>query len=349
MFSSSILLFCSFFQIGDGIQPSGPGLLPAVSPRQQRQVEPVVSPAQPLPPTVPGHFTTGILELPTHNRVVLAAPERAVLRVLQTELRDAEGNIVRNSEGNMVMVPIRRGMNVFAGQVVANFDDLELHATKKINQAQLEVALSEKEKEIEVTYAAWGVAVAKQEYEGMVAGNKIVARTFPEMDVLKARLSYIQAEANLELQKYNIQEVKTREVAVRESELERTEVQIHNRKLIAPIDGMIVNVGAAEGMWLREGDPVVEIVQLDTMWVRVAIPIGQYQISELDGKQATVRVRFANGKTETFEGPVFFCDPTVKAGNTFDIYIELQNRRVGNYWILQPGHGGGSVDTVIAL
>jgi hypothetical protein len=110
---------------------------------------------------------------------------------------------------------------------------------------------------------------------------------------------------------------------------------------------MVVEIKAAEGEWLREGDPVLEIVQLDTLWVSVDVLIKDYEISDVDGKSAVVQVVLANGKTETFQGTVVFCNPVIEAGDAFKAYIEIQNRRVGNYWLLQPGRRG--IDITIAL
>jgi multidrug efflux pump subunit AcrA (membrane-fusion protein) len=246
------------------------------------------------------------------------------------------------------MIPITKGMHVFAGQVLGTLDDRELYSILKINQAQLEVAKAERDKSIEKVLAAQSVLVAMAEVQMMHEVNKRVERAYPEAEIRRAELVVAQAQTNLELQKYNIDEIKTREVIVRESELERTEVQIGLRKLVAQIDGMIVKIDAAEGEWLREGDPVLEIVQLDTLLVRVQVDAKEFGISDLDGKQAVIHVPFANGRTETFQGTVIFCNPLVQAGsNTLEVDIEVQNRRVGNFWQLLPGFEG--VDIVIPL
>jgi multidrug efflux pump subunit AcrA (membrane-fusion protein) len=266
---------------------------------------------------------------------------------LTTERRDAAGNIVRDSDGNPVIVPVAKGMNVVQGQVLGKFDDRELHSILQINQAQLEVARAEREKRIELEHAAHGVQVAHAELNMMRDANSRHANVFPAMEVLRAQLVLSQAEAYLGLQKYNTDEVRTREVIVRESELDRTKVQIELRQLVAPIDGMVVRINAAEGEWLREGHEVLEIMRLDTLWVRVRASVNEYTDSDLYGKQAVIRAALPDGRMETFQGAVFFCDPQIKADNTFDVYIEVQNRRAGNFWLLQPGRA--DLEVVIQL
>jgi len=355
MGSVYFLILCSFLQAGnESTATIPPGRLPAVQQAPFTPAAPVqtiptaVQPAAP-PSTEPKQlfFRNGLLDLPKRNRVPLAATERAVLMSLRTEQRDAAGNVIRDNEGNPIMIPITEGMNVFKGQVLGNFDDRELRCILKINQAELEVAKAEQDKDIEKDYAARSLQVAIANHLMLKEANKRHSGTYAAIEVRRAELEEDQARANLELQKYNIDEIKTREVTVRESKLEQTEVQIELRKLIAPLDGMIIKIGAAEGEWLREGDTVLEIVQLDTLWVQVKINAKEYSISDFDGKQAILHVTLANGRTETFQGAVVFCNPVVEAGNTFVVYIEVQNRRIGNFWLLQPGLDG--VDIVIPL
>jgi multidrug efflux pump subunit AcrA (membrane-fusion protein) len=252
-----------------------------------------------------------------------------------------------DENGNPILLPVTLGMNVFKGQVLGKFDDSELRSILKINQAQLEVAKAECDNTIEIKHAAYGVQVAMHELQQMQEANKKMAKAVSDTEVRRAAFAQHKAEAYLDLQKYTIEEIKTREVVVRESELEQTQDKIERRQLTAQIDGIIVEIKAAEGEWLREGEPVLEIMQLDTLWVSGDIPIKDYEISDVDGKSAVVQVVLANGKTETFQGTVVFCRPVIDSGNTFRTYIEIQNRRVGNHWLLQPGRGG--IDITIAL
>jgi len=343
--SFTSILFLSLLQIGAGTVPSERIAVPPPAQATTPTISVVQEHAIPVPAANHLRFQNGILEIPKHHRVTVAATERAVLMSLNTEQRDANGN--------PVMVPVREGMNVVKGQVLGNFDDEELRSILRINRAQLAVAKAERDKVIEKVFAELGVDVAKFELQRMVNANSQHSRVFPgdfifpAVEVRRQELAVAQAEANLELQQYTIDEVRTREVEVRESEMERTQTQIELRRLIAPINGTIIRIHAAEGEWKREGDPILEIVNLETMWVKVPVDATRYSESDVDGKQATVRVTLANGRTETFQGEVVFCVPMIVPGPTFDIFVEIQNRRVGNHWLLQPGRD--RVDIVIPL
>ena len=352
---SAIITFiiCSLLLQSEETRILDPRQVPFVPPPPATQVQP--SPiAEPLPVAVPptptkqARFTNGMSMPQRHNHVVLSAPERgAKLLSLSTERRDAAGNIDLDSDGNPTTVPLAQGMNVFRGQVLGKFDDRELHSILKINQTQLEVAKSERDKEIEREYAAHGVQVEYANLLAMLDGNKRHAGTFTQMEIRRGELALAQAHSYLKLQTYNIDEIASRKVTAQESEVDRTKVQIERQQLVSQIDGIIVKINAAEGEWCREGQEVLEIMRLDTLWVQVMASVKEYEISDLFGKQAVVQLALPNGRTETFQGVVSFCNPKVDGSDRFEVLVEVQNRRTGNFWLLQPGRS--DVEVVIAL
>ena len=364
MGSTYAMIFCSLLLWSDGTVPPNPqGQLPAVQqvpfvstqptvpiqPAMPMQTAPITAPPVAVPTTNArqARFTNGV-SMPTRsNRAVVPASESAVLMSLTTEQRDAAGTIMRDSDGNPIMVPLTLGMTVFQGQVLGKLNDRALHSILRTNQAQLEVAKAERDKKLEVILAAHGVQVAYAELDMMLTATKQIANAYSQQEIRRATLARTQAEVNLELQKYNIEEVKTREVIVAESKVEQTEDQIELRQLVTPIEGMIVKINATEGEWLQEGHKVLEIMRLDTLWVQVFANVKEYERSDLDGKQAVVQLTLPNGRTETFRGTVVFCDLQVDGSDRFEVLIEVQNRRAGNFWLFQPGRK--DVEVLITL
>ncbi len=269
--------------------------------------------------------TSGFLEVPERSNVDISAPIQAVLVNLKTEQQDASGN--------RVLVPLREGMLVAKDQVLGNFDDRELVQALAIAEAQLEVAIAEKNKTIEIEHAELAAKVAEQEVRMFEDANKLSPGAISYSERLKAALAWRQAQAQYELQDYTIKQVRTREAVVREKEVEAAKIRIEQRKLIAPIAGMIVKIEKAEGEWFREGDLVLEILQLDTLRAKCEIST-QYDPATLDGKEATI---FVKGSDEEYRGRVVFVYPKISHGNIFEVFIEVQNRPNGRSWQLLPG------------
>jgi biotin carboxyl carrier protein len=285
----------------------------------------------------------GILEVPKRNHVILAAAYQSVLTSLKTEQRNADGQIVTGTDQQPALVPIMEGMLVFKDQVLGSFDDRELQCNLEISECKLDVAVAEREKKIEVEYAAWGYRVAEAELKMLQQANQQHEKTVTQIEINKAILALQQADANLRLQKYTLEEVKTREVTASEKEVAKIAVLINLRKLIAPIDGMIVRIDKSEGEWLREGDPVLEIMQLNTLRARCKVSAKYYTPDMVDGKDVTVSMPMVNGQTEEFPGKVVFAHPKVEAGDWFEVFIEVENRPSGRSWLLQPGRDVSAV------
>jgi multidrug resistance efflux pump len=271
----------------------------------------------------------GKLEIPQENRVVIAANFQAQLMSLKTERQGADGQTV--------VVPLRKGMQVVEGQVLGNFDIRYLEAQRTSALCKLKVAEAEAKKDIEVKYALTCVNTEKASLGMLEEANRQHEGAVSRMEVIQAQLKVEQAIASYQLQDYNLSIVKKEELNVQQQEVTMADVMIQLRQIVAPISGTIVKIDKAEGEWLREGDPVLEIVQLDTLQVACKVDANRYDSNSVADKTVSITAPLANGKTEVFPGKVVFVDPRLDSGDTFDVLIDVQNRPSGSSWLLQPG------------
>jgi RND family efflux transporter MFP subunit len=56
------------------------------------------------------------------------------------------------------------------------------------------------------------------------------------------------------------------------AEVERLKLQIAKSQVVAPIHGVVLRRHVEVGQWVEQGDAVAEVVQLDPLFVRVAVP-----------------------------------------------------------------------------
>lgn len=282
--------------------------------------------------------TNGALEIPKRNKVPLAASNQAVIHSLRTQQLDAEGKPALDESGRPVMIPVYEGMPVRRGQVLGGLDDRELNSKLQTARTELDVAVAAMEKDIEIEYAARGVQHETSKLNMLLATNKQHAGAVSPMEIKIAEFEVLKAEANLDLQKYAINVERTAETEVCRERINEINVLIGLRKFVSPIDGMISKIERAEGEWLREGDVVYEIIQLNVLRVKCAVNAKHYTAEEVSGKNATITVPMVDGRTMDFPGKVVFVDPQVSlSSDEFDVYVELQNRASGRSWLLQPG------------
>ncbi|MGL4941655.1 MAG: efflux RND transporter periplasmic adaptor subunit [Thermoguttaceae bacterium] len=285
------------------------------------------------------------------KEVSVSANTQGVLQSLRTAACDAAGKPVTDENGQPVFVDLKEGVQVLAGQVLGRQDDRLAQADLKIAETDYAVAQEEANKQIEVEHArtAWMVEDAKVQM--LEEANARVDRAVSQTEVLEAKMRRKQAEAQFELCQYTLG-VRRKEAEAKKARLDAATVQVTLRQLVAPWNGEVVEVKAAEGEWLREGAPVVRIIQLERLRVRGKVDSAAYAPEMFRGRPATVVAKMVDGRTESFPAQVSFANYIVQSGNTFEVHIEVDNRRENGVWMLQPGkmvdvivHGAGVAST----
>ncbi|MDR0390523.1 MAG: HlyD family efflux transporter periplasmic adaptor subunit [Planctomycetaceae bacterium] len=306
--------------------PTSPTTSPTINSNNSNSNSPTSNSPTTTIPVVPNELIVdGSLEVPKRNHIVLAAPCSAVLMSLKTTQDDKEINITE-------------GMPVKKGQILGKFDDRTLQNQLRIDEAQLNVAIAAEKKIIEVEYAARSVQVAITKLNILKSTNNRHPDTIPAMEILLAEHERMQAEANLSLCKYSIEHERKEETNVRKQTVEATKTSIQIRQLVSPIDGIITKIERSEGEYAREGEPILEITQLDTLRAVCKVNTKHCPPNLLEGKNITVEVKKTNDDNETFTGKIVFVSPKVSmSNNEYDIYVEIKNQKIGNSWKLQPG------------
>jgi RND family efflux transporter MFP subunit len=126
-------------------------------------------------------------------------------------------------------------------------------------------------------------------------------------------------------------EIASAELARERAELARTRELRERHEVTAPFAGMVVEKHAEVGQWLQQDDPVIELVELDTLRIRATLPQRYYPLVKA-GAQA--RVSFDALPDRLFSGRVF---ARVASGNdssrSFPVLIDIDNRE----HLLAPG------------
>jgi len=118
----------------------------------------------------------------------------------------------------------------------------------------------------------------------------------------------VQFEAKVEAQRHLIAQIKDR--------LEKFTIR-------APFDGYIVNEFIDKGAWVKAGDPIVELVQLDPVEVEVFVP--EQQIPFIQPNQVAP-VQFAALPGQTFTGRVDQIVPLANVqSRTFPVRVVIPN------------------------
>lgn len=186
---------------------------------------------------------------------------------------------------------------------LAAADAMVAAAEAELNRANVELARAERELKRQTGL-----------YENNVS---------PEKELLDARSEHELAAAD----------IMTKQAAVvqRKAVRNRIATEIRKSTVFSPFDGYISRRKVEVGQWVKQGDVVADIVQLDPLYVIVAVPealAGQIK----SGDRGAITLDAAPGKT--FEAPVTHIMPEADlASRMVRMQLTLPNKEAG----LRPG------------
>lgn len=134
--------------------------------------------------------------------------------------------------------------------------------------------------------------------------------------------------------------VRTAEIAEKKAELARLDLLLTKATIVSPLSGVVAKRYIEVGQWVKQGDPIADVVQLDPLFVRVNVP--EAFISRVkEGDEATVTFD-ALGIDKPLTGKIAQIIPAADAGSrTFPVKILLPNPDL-KIW---PGFFGRAVIT----
>lgn len=258
------------------------------------------------------------------------------LEISNCIVSEIEGpRVPAEEEGLVVAVLVKPGMNVQRGDLIAKLDDRRAQLVKTNAEIDHRIATYQATNDINVRYAASAARVAEKEFEMAKEANAAVARALSpteirrlELEFERATLGTEQAAMELKVQGFNADKAK--------AELDAVEVALQRRQILAPIDGVIVDIDLDAGEWVSPGDTVCHLVRMDRLQVQGFVNINQLTPSQVIGRPVLVKARIG-GRVEEFRGNIVNAIPKVLAGGQYRVRAEVDNRQQNGQWVLLPG------------
>ena len=221
--------------------------------------------------------------------------------------------------GMLRRVPFREGDRVEVDQVVAELWD-------EVPRAQLATQELQATDRVSELYAVEAARVAQAELEGLLAANERKDRVVVETEINRARLSLKQAKAQI------LKARQERELAGSRAEELRAELQSY--VVAAPFPGVVQRVMHLPGESVRQGDPVVHLVNTDRLRVVANVPLEQVLALRV-GDLAAAQPQTGGGNAAPVPlplppaaGRVTFIDPTETQRDSRSlvrVFVEVPN------------------------
>ena len=248
----------------------------------------------------------------------------------------AEVQVPARKSGIIQSYAVVEGTEVTKGQDLAQIDDAEAQVQLAVAQGQLMAAQQQAENDIDVRYAKAAAKVAEAEVLSAEDANRRVRGSVPDSELRRLRLD--QNRSVLGIEQAEVQFALTGiEANIARAQLNGANLEITQRAIKSPINGIVVRRHRREGEWVEAGQPLCHVVGLEKMRITGFVNVKDYEQSDVFGREATITVTLRNGVTEKFTGDIGFASPIVQPGGEYRVWVNVENRRNDRFWILRPG------------
>lgn len=275
---------------------------------------------------------------------VAAAQTTGTLVISDCRIHPLSGNgqaqVPAEEAGKLTAINVREGMQVKAGDLLANIDDTQAQKQKRAATAEYQAAKTKAESEVDIEHAEAAAKVAEFEYKVSEEAIRKSPTAISEVEMKQKEFQW--RRALLAIKQASVEKVIGGFTAEGKlAERDAAEDAIQRRRIVSPINGVVQVVYPSIGEWVKPGDPVCRIIRMDRLRVEAILRGPQKDIRPgmLIDQPVVVEVATGEGQKVQFTGHVAFVEPEVdRSGQR--VYAEVDNRQDNSgHWLLRPGSG----------
>ncbi len=271
-------------------------------------------------------------EVATEARAATSEPRLSNSFVL---LKD-EAKVAAQEPGLLVELGVVEGSLVKGGAIVGQIEDSQPRMQRKAAMAELKAAEEKAKSDVDERYAHKASQVARKEWEKALEANEKTSGSISQVEVARLKLTW--ERGLLEIERAQTERKMSGHAAdAKAVEVEAATEAMKRRQITSPIEGMIVKVYLHKGEWVKPGDPVMHVVNLDQLKVQGTANIAELSPELLMDKKVVVDALLTEGRKEQFTGRITFVSPIIQGRDTYIVKAEVQNRKERGRWLLQPG------------
>jgi multidrug efflux pump subunit AcrA (membrane-fusion protein) len=239
-----------------------------------------------------------------------------------------------NDNGALVSLDVELGDVVPEGAIIGQIDDNEAKAAVAVAKAELETANENagRGSEIQIKYAVEAANLADVEYKKLKELQK--TKSVSDWDVERGELEWKRAEAQVNVRQLE-KVLAGYEVGGKDAAYTAAKNALERRSLTAKFGGIVVEKYRRAGEWVQAGEPVLRLMNFETMVVSGKVDATRFHRHELEKRPVTVEIDLPNNQKAEFQGQITFVNSIVDGQNReISVEAEVENRQVGGHWLL---------------
>jgi len=270
------------------------------------------------------------LNLPARGEPVMVRLEHCLVSLID----DLE--IPAEQAGVLTSLSVKEGDQLAKDAVIATVDAEQARFHYEAALADAHGARTKADSTLETEYAVATHRTAEAEHRIAQFANQKQNGAVSVVELEKLRLAAEQAKIKIDVTRLE-SVVRGSDARGFDAKAKLAEVEVRNREIRAPLAGEVVEVPIRAGEWVEAGRPIVRLVRLDRLRVEGFVKFSELAPVDVMNRLVRVKVDFAAGRVESFEGRVTFVSPLVQPGGEYRIWAEVENRREADQWLLRPG------------
>ncbi|MCU0878001.1 MAG: efflux RND transporter periplasmic adaptor subunit [Pirellulaceae bacterium] len=219
----------------------------------------------------------------------------------------AEVEVAALEAGPLVELAVAEGRRVKSGDVLGRLDDRDANLQVERAQIELRHATEQAKSKVKLQLAEETLKLAQLELERATTANQELARVVSPSQLSKLQLEVRRAELDVQQAQEDLAAA-ARSVEAAANELAIAQRALARRQILAPMDGVVVDVRRHVGEWLEPGKFVVRLVRDDRLRATGFVGLDQLRYP-LEGQTATLRVALSSHEEAAFTGRVTFVSP----------------------------------------
>lgn len=237
--------------------------------------------------------------------------------------------------GRLLSLEVNEGTDVEAGALLGKIDDRRAIFEHRVTAAERDAAVKEASSDVAVRVAQKAALVAHQDWQTGLEANSKAIQAVARTEILRRQFEYERANLSAEKAAHDIEVARF----TADAKMHAADLAAHNverRQIVAQISGRVEEIVKRPGNWVMAGDTVLRLLPLERLFLKGTLETRDFHQSDVRGKPVVVEAVFPGGRVEKFEGEVQHAGSQVR-GDTFDVLVEVENRKSGNDWLLFPG------------
>jgi macrolide-specific efflux system membrane fusion protein len=235
--------------------------------------------------------------------------------------------------GVLETLDVEEGDLVKRGQLLGTIDRRLALVELELAELDHQIAKLQSENDVDARYAEKSLEVAQSELKRSQEANQLYDDSVSQTEIERLLLTVQRSSLSLE-QALKDQRVAVITETVRGRTAHLSSLRLENRQIVAPMDGMVVEIFGQASEWMDPGETVLRVIKLDQLRVEAHVD-GRRFGRELEGCQVKLATALPpKAEMQEFFGKVVFVSPELQpVTGQVRIWAEVENRDL----LLRPG------------